>query len=249
MAMTEGELQEARRPYAATANVVAVLRRTQTRNLPEVIDEDFYRLVDIPDVVFGRVREALRFLDMTGDDGRPTDRLRSLAGSEDEEFRTGLAAAIRDAYADDFGRIDPAQDTQPQIVSAFRRYQPRSQTARMVMLFLGLCREAGIPVLDAPRERTMRSSSRPSTTTRPKASGAAASRSKNGTAAPGRKPPAEPAAPGVLFGVTEADIGALDEDEFQEVWAALGKIARKRAQPKTSSAEQPAEADDAGGQI
>lgn len=160
MAMSQEALQDdERRPYAATANVAAVLQRVRRRNLPETIDDEFYRVVDVPDVVFGRVRQALRFLDMVGEDDRPTDRLRSLARSSDEEFQDHLAAAVREAYRNDFERIDPAQDTQAQIVSAFRRYQPRSQTSRMVMLFLGLCRTAGIPVLDAPRERSMRGAS------------------------------------------------------------------------------------------
>jgi hypothetical protein len=162
MAQPDEEVQEVqeegKRPYAAASNVLAVLQRAQTRNLPETIDDDFFRLVEIPDVVFGRVRSALRFLDMISANGRPTDKFHSLASATDEEYREHLAAAIREAYRDDFTRIDPAQDTQAQIVSAFRRYQPRSQTSRMVMLFLGLCREAGIPVLDAPRERSMRRS-------------------------------------------------------------------------------------------
>lgn len=37
---------------------------------------------------------------------------------------------------------------------------------------------------------------------------------------------------GVLFGVTEDDVAALDEAEFNEVWTALGKVARARARAK-----------------
>jgi hypothetical protein len=36
----------------------------------------------------------------------------------------------------------------------------------------------------------------------------------------------------MLFGITESDIGALDEEEFGEVWAALGKVARARARAR-----------------
>lgn len=238
--------EEERRPYAAAANVKEVLKRVRTRNLPEVIDDDFFRVVDIPDVVFGRVRDALRFLDLIADDGRPTDRLRALAASTDEEYQMLLASAVRDAYRDDFERVDPAQDTQGQIVNAFRRYLPRSQTARMVMLFLGLCREAGIPVLDAPRDRGMQGSA----TARPRTVSA---RTKVPRPVPRRTiPPADnrsPAeTPSSIFGVTQQDIALLSEEEFQEVWNALGKVARARARGG-KAAERKDEAEQEGGQI
>ena len=64
-------------------------------------------------------------------------------------------------------------------------------------------------------------------------------------------PPA--AATGLLFGVTEDDVAALDESEFSEVWMALGKVARARAKAKAiASAEastgrsEPDDADDDG---
>jgi hypothetical protein len=221
MATNEQEAQphatSNRRPYAAPANVVAVLQRCRSRNLPEVIDNDFFRVVGISDIVFGRVREALGFMGLIGEDGRPTDLLQAIAAATDEEYRQLLAGAVRSAYREDFDRVDPAEDTQPRIVNAFQRYEPRSQTNRMVMLFLGLCREAGIPVLDAPRERQMRGvvggPPRP-----PRAR---------------RKPsPAAPIAPsqeGMVVGITEIEISDLSEEEFNEVWAALGKVARTRA--------------------
>src|SRR5437867_9344824 len=146
------------RPYGATANVIAVIERTRTRNLPETISNDFLGLTGIPEIVYGRVRQALEFLELVHEDGRPTSKLESLAKAADSEYSQILAACIREAYRDDFQRIDPGQDNQVQIIEAFRRYQPRSQTSRMVMLFLGLCRNAGIPVMDAPRERKMQSS-------------------------------------------------------------------------------------------
>jgi hypothetical protein len=36
----------------------------------------------------------------------------------------------------------------------------------------------------------------------------------------------------LLFGVTEDDIAVLSDDEFDEVWAALGKVARARSRVK-----------------
>lgn len=214
----------ARRPYAATANVMAVLTRARTRNLPEAVNSDFLRIAGIPDVVFGRVMEAIKFLGFVSDDGAPTDTLRALAAASEVEFKSALAGALRGAYRDDFQNVDPSQDEQGTIIDAFRRYEPRSQHTRMVMLFLGLCREAGIPVKDAPRERKMQQTgaraSKPKTQT-------VRARGLPVTVGIGTPTITQPAA--LLFGVTEDDIAALTEDEFTAVWAALGKVARARS--------------------
>lgn len=241
---------EMKRPYAPPANVVAVIRRTQQINLPDVIDNDFLRVAQISENLFGRVHDALRFLKLVDESGHPEEVLQDISAAGEEEYRTLLAGVVREAYGDDFNRIDPAQDTQAVIVDAFRRYSPRSQTKRMVMLFLGLCREAGIPVLEAPRERKM-SAAGPRRRTESKPNKA----NKVGSGASGRAghqpPPPERQDPGTLFGVTQEDIELLSDDEFDEVWDALGKVVRARGR-KTAKTSPPAtdqEASDQGGQI
>jgi Family of unknown function (DUF5343) len=230
------ELGEDRRPYAPAANLVAVLERVRRINLPDVIDTDLLRMAGVSEGAMTRVVYALRFLRLTEPTGRPTDRLRAIARAPEEEWRDLLAGVVREAYAADFARLDPGQDTQPRIVSAFKRYEPRSQTERMVMLFLGLCRAAGIPVLDAPRDRQMQAPNR--VTVRPSTARGQA------TAPPARARASAPQSPSqleqpivphvldpnLLFGVTVQDIGSLPESEFNDVWNALGKIARARAQ-------------------
>lgn len=246
MAMERTRSEEGnRRPYAAAANVTAVVDRVRRINLPDRVNSEFLGVVGVPEVSRGRVAEALRFLGFIDDGGRPTDVLRSLAGAHDDEVRDLLAAAIREAYAEDFTRVDPSQDPQPRIIAAFRRYQPRSQSPRMVMLFLGLCRAAGIPVLDAPRERQMqgnRSNSRPRAAsgngTEPnrkvgRTSGVA---KVAGSIHPNQVDPIQ-AEPGLLFGVTVEDVGALSDEQFPEVWSALGIIARARARSLKAARE------------
>jgi hypothetical protein len=183
-----------------------------------------------------RVVYALRFLRLVEPTGRPTDRLRAIAKAPEEEWRDLLAGVVREAYAADFARLDPAQDTQPRIVSAFKRYEPRSQTDRMVMLFLGLCRAAGIPVLDAPRDRQMQTPNRVTaraSTARAQATAQPARARASTPSTPSHlETPAVPNTlnPNLLFGVTVEDIGALPPEDFESVWGALGKIARARAQ-------------------
>jgi hypothetical protein len=213
-----------RRPYAATANVTAVLNRIRTRNLPVAVNNDFLRIAGIGSAVFGRVTEALQFLRLIEEDGTPTELLRAMAAAPDADYRRLLADSLHGAYADDFRDVNPEHDTQQQIVEAFRRYEPRSQTLRMVMLFLGLCREAAIPVLDAPRDRQMRA---PGRTTR--SSGPIRVPTRQPTTGRTEPAPAGSPATGHLFSLTDDDVSKLSDQEFDEVWAALGKVARARA--------------------
>ena len=146
------------RPYAAPANLLSLLRRFRTRNLPEEegVTPEFTRASGIPPGAVGRTISALRFLSLIDEIGYPTDTLRALARSTDEDYRIQLDQIVRNAYREDFTVVDPSVDPQVAIINAFRRYEPASQHTRMVMLFLGLCREAGIPTVDAPRQRGMR---------------------------------------------------------------------------------------------
>lgn len=234
MLVIQGEGRD-KRPYAAASNVIAVLDRCRSRNLPPEIDDDFLRVAQIPDVVFGRVKQALKFLDLTDSQGRPTDKLRAMAGAPPDGYRELLGAALHEAYREDFQRVNPAEDSTAVMIAAFQPYEPRSQTKRMVMLFLGLCREAGLTLAEAPRERKMQgrvgSNSKSSTTGRQIRR--TLSDSPPVTFSVGRSLNTS-----LLFGVTEKDIAALSDTEFTEVWAALGKVARARAR----SQEQPSQA-------
>ena len=207
------------RPYAAPANVISVINRARTRNLPETINNDFLRIAGVPEGAWYRVMQALRFLGFVYEDGRPSDTFEGLAAATDNQYRELLENIIREAYRTEFNVIDPGQDPQSRIMDAFQPYKPRSQTSRMVILFQGLCHEAGIPVLDVPRERQMREPQvkRPQRITG-KRSAAATTTRRTVT--------------DILFGVTEDDIDALNEEEFEEVWSALGKVARARARAK-----------------
>lgn len=158
--MAEDALSDSNRPYAPPGNVIAVLHRLRSRNLPERIDAEFLRDAGISEGTIHRVAFALRFLGLVEDD-KATKALRDIVTSTDEEYREILGELIRDAYNEVFEIVDPAQDSSDRITNFFRRYTPASQRERMVNLFLGLCREAGMQTLDAPRKRATNDSSRP----------------------------------------------------------------------------------------
>lgn len=153
--VTERQDLSTNRPYPPPSNVIAVLHRLRSRNLPERVDTEYLRDVGISEGTIGRTLFALRFLNLLGDAGEPTKALQSIATSTDEEYKATLSGLIKEAYSDVFKVIDPAEDTQDRILNVFRRYTPASQRNRMVTFFLGICREADIPTLDVPKQRAM----------------------------------------------------------------------------------------------
>ena len=156
--ITEQATQATNRPYPPPSNVTAILSRLRNRNLPDVVDAEYLRDASIPDGTNARTLFALRFLGLITEANEPSPALRSIATSTDEEYMSTLAELIRESYSEVFVSIDPSQDSQVNIVNFFRRYTPASQRPRMVIFFLGMCREAGIATLDVPRQRASNAS-------------------------------------------------------------------------------------------
>ena len=144
------------RPYPPPSNMVALLGRLRSRNLPEHIDADYLRDAGISEGTVSRALISVHFLGLVDGDGVPTQALRTINSATDEEYQATLGGLVREAYAEVFDVVDPATDSQNRILNVFRRYTPASQRNRQVIFFLGMCREAGIPVLDTPRQRSMR---------------------------------------------------------------------------------------------
>ncbi len=141
------------RPYGPPANTITVLARLRSRNLPERIDAEYLRDAAVSEGTVNRTVFGMTFLGLIDETGRPSQETRAIHAATDEEYRDILSTLIRTAYAEVFESMNPAEDTQERIVNFFRRYAPASQRSRMVSYFLGMCREAGIATLDAPRQR------------------------------------------------------------------------------------------------
>ena len=167
---------EANRPYGPPSSVIAVLERLRNRNLPERIDADYLRDAGISDGLVGRTMFGLRFLGLVSGD-MPSEALRSISTSTDEEYRSILQELLRAAYAEVFEVLDPAEDAQDQFLNFFRRYTPASQRSRMVTYFLGICRASGIQTVEAPQPRrtSASASGKPQARAKPKPSGKRAS--------------------------------------------------------------------------
>lgn len=143
------------RPYAPPSNVVSVLQRLRSRNLPDRINTDYLRDSGISEGTVSRALFALRFLGLIDEGGLLTESLKSIHTATDEEYKAILSGLTKEAYKEVFSVIDPSQDSQDKILNVFRRYTPASQRMRMVIFFLGMCREAGIPTFDVPKARSM----------------------------------------------------------------------------------------------
>lgn len=219
------------RPYAPPANMQALLHRLRRMNMPASITRDLLKSIGISENIIPRLFATLRFLALITDKYEPTDVLRGLAGSTEDEFRQLLEKTVRAAYADDFYHIDPGQDTQERVMNAFQRYTPRSQHSRQVMLFLGLCREAGIPTLDVPRKRGMRGRSQTQRPVRladvqrqvPRHNGKYDMMARHGRGE-------EYNATMQFLGITSEDAALMPEEDFWAVWGAIGTVFLRRSQ-------------------
>ena len=217
------------RPYAPPANMQAFLQRLRRMNMPSAITRDLLKSIGISENIVPRLFATLRFLDFITDSDQPTETLVGLAGSTGDEYRQLLEKTIRKAYADDFQNIDPSRDTQERVMNAFQRYMPRSQHSRQVMLFLGLCREAGIPTVDVPRRRGMRNRAQHQSYT---GRGARQRSLQNNNGATGRTAHIQQDVrhDSQFLGITLEDAAYMPEEDFWEVWNAVGTLFLRRAQ-------------------
>lgn len=220
------------RPYAPPANVVAVLQRLRRMNMPGRLSREFYGATGISGNLIPRVSSTLRFLELITENHEPTDTLRALSTSTEEEYRKILENTIRTAYAEDFEVVNPEEDTQDRILNAFQRYTPKSQHLRQVILLLGLCKEAGMEIKDIPRGRGMQTG-----TSRPKKSKIATKMRKDKVDTQGEIEAGEEKRYRTgeqlleqFLGITLEDAAFMPEKEFRQVWDALGTVFRLRGQ-------------------
>lgn len=150
-------------PYAPAAAILDIIDRYRNRGLQKPFTPEVLGRAGITDSLIARVLYALRALDLNDEAGNPTETLEELARCPEAEFKPKLAAWIRAAYADVFAFID-AGDSEEAIRDAFRNYNPRGQQPRMVTLFIGLCRAAGLRSDDKESEPRRRIVARRPTT-------------------------------------------------------------------------------------
>jgi hypothetical protein len=113
----------------------------------------FLLQLGINDSMVPRTIRALEFLGFVQEDGQPTPLLTQYIEANDEDAQRLMHQAIVRSYAFVLRAINPAEDSRVKILNAFRPMKPQGQWDRMVTLFLGLCRAAGMEVKEAPVDR------------------------------------------------------------------------------------------------
>jgi len=137
-------------PYAPYANVLTIIRHARERDLKEPVTSRSITTLGVPEGNATRTIQALRFLNLLDEEGYLTETFKLLSNAPSDEYPGLLEQILRNAYPVVFNALTPATATDQQYVNAFRLYQPKAQRSRMIILFKGLCREAGLIPGGAP---------------------------------------------------------------------------------------------------
>jgi hypothetical protein len=214
-------------PYAPTKAVVTVLDRFRERGLPDPLTIANLEQIGIQASNAPRTLQALRFLGLVDEGGNRLPAFNGLRQAKTEEYPGQLAEIIRSAYLPIFTIVDPATDSDIAISDAFRGYEPASTREKMVSLFMGLCRAAGI-VTERPARRPGTAPRRVSTPTKRAASKGAASAPPVPDQLAQIQTPPPVFGSDLLFGAAMDYLRDLPADSINEVWDALGVIAKAR---------------------
>ena len=151
--MENADRWEGRRPYAYPGNVMSIISRFRSMNLPGTLPPHALIAAGVPEGNVSRTLDALQFLGLLNKANEPTDKWHALADATPEEFPGLLGRLVQAAYADSLEYVDPSTDPYPRIEAAFQRFNPKSQHKRMATLMLALFDAAGMEVLDRPKRR------------------------------------------------------------------------------------------------
>jgi hypothetical protein len=130
-------------PYAPASAILDLIDRYRNRGLSRPFNAEVLGRAGVSDSLIPRTLQALQALELIGEDGNPTDTMEALQRAPEPEFKKQMAAWISSVYADVLSFVN-ASDDETAIRDAFRHYNPMGQQTRMVSLFMGLCRAAGM---------------------------------------------------------------------------------------------------------
>lgn len=130
-------------PYAPASAIIDLIDRYRNRGLSKPFTTEVLARAGVSDSLIPRTLQALQALDLIGEDGNPTETLEAIRLAPEPELKKVLEGWIKGAYADVLMFVN-ASDDESAVRDAFRAYNPPGQQSRMVTLFMGLCRYAGM---------------------------------------------------------------------------------------------------------
>ncbi len=149
-------------PYAPVSTVVDTLRRFRNNGVRDTITPAELKRFGVADGMATRVAKCLDFLGLIDNDFRATTALSELIKAGSDDYPLVMAGILQKAYRPIFDIVNPETATDTQFADAFRGFEPQAQRERMVALYLGLCREAGLVSLDrVPAPRSQATQKRP----------------------------------------------------------------------------------------
>lgn len=134
-------------PYVPAATLSNFFDHVRWVSTPKKVDSGLLLDYGMPKGNIGALVSALKFFGLVQDNGTPTPAFKMIQTGGDE-FRANLEEIVRRAYADVFSRLDPSRDSREKIRNYFARNYSPAISNKATILFLDLCKEAGIPVTE-----------------------------------------------------------------------------------------------------
>ncbi len=134
-------------PYVSAATLSNFFDHVRWVSTPKKVDQGLLLDYGLPKGNIGALLSALKFFGLVQDDGTPTPAFKMIQTGGDE-FRTNLEEIVRRAYADVFSRLDPSRDGREKLRNYFARNYSPAISNKATIVFLDLCKEAGIPIAE-----------------------------------------------------------------------------------------------------
>jgi hypothetical protein len=219
--------------------VLAVIHHYRRRDVPASVTITNLQQIGVTEALAPRTMAALKFLNLLHDDGTTTDQFRALRYASEDDYQTVLTGILEASYKDVLDHLDLAAAGDRELNNAFIPYSPGGQRPRMITLFQALAKEAGWPLAVEPKTSSPRGSSGSRHAVKTMVKEPKQGRS-SGTRDP--KPRTDDSleqntTSGLHLSVTDADLNALSEDDFDTVWSALGLLQKARRQSLKAAQE------------
>lgn len=147
-------------PYVPFGTFKNFVRSLGSKAMPSKIDRSLMQSMSGGSQA--GILAALRFLQLTDPDGRPSDDLKALAKSSDLEWPEMFGKTVRRGYSAMLaGELDLTSSTAAQLDDAFRTiFDIKGSTVdKAAMFFIAACKDAGVPLSEHVLSRRTRQAS------------------------------------------------------------------------------------------
>jgi hypothetical protein len=225
-------------PYAPPSAVLAVINHYKNRDVPPSVTLTNLQQIGVTEGLAPRTMAALKFLGLLQDDGTTTDQFRALRYASHDDYRSVLAGILEAAYKGVLDHVELATAGDRELNNAFIPYSPGAQRSRMITLFQALAKEAGWTLAVTPKASSPRGTETKHTTKpQPRGLPKDVNRGASSSVSVDDRLTAEVSASGLRLSVTDADLAALPEKDFDTVWSALGLLQKARRQSLRAAKE------------